>query len=221
VDAEVGHFGDFGEGGIHLPRIFVAVLLGVYGRRGFSELEQSRLDGLAGKRIWAHGSGSSLTNNLVPGQLRKRGDGQEELQVALRVEKFENGAHLRLVVLQRSDRPHEMQLSVFREPDSSPLEYCILTATMGNMATFLGATLWTDFALNGNPVVSEVTAQTGMNNYRRIRTLPNYGRLRPSDTRWLHMRSRQWLEGQVFGLKGQKVVVVTHHAPSRSPGARP
>jgi hypothetical protein len=28
---------------------------------------------------------------------------------------------------------------------------------------FLGATLWTDFALNGNPVVSEVTAQTGMN----------------------------------------------------------
>ncbi|HVM49972.1 MAG TPA: hypothetical protein VMU04_18225 [Candidatus Acidoferrum sp.] len=141
--------------------------------------------------------------------------------MALRVEKFENGAHLRLVVLQRSDRPHEMQLSVFREPDSSPLEYCILTATMGNMATFLGATLWTDFALNGNPVVSEVTAQTGMNNYRRIRTLPNYGRLRPSDTRWLHMRSRQWLEGQVFGLKGQKVVVVTHHAPSRSPGARP
>ena len=37
---------------------------------------------------------------------------------------------------------------------------------------FLGATLWTDFALNGNPVVSEVVAQTGMNDYRRIRTLP-------------------------------------------------
>jgi predicted phosphodiesterase len=28
---------------------------------------------------------------------------------------------------------------------------------------FLGATLWTDFALNGNPVVSEVVAQTSMN----------------------------------------------------------
>src|SRR3974390_1931552 len=27
---------------------------------------------------------------------------------------------------------------------------------------FLGATLWTDFALNGDPVVSEVVAQTGM-----------------------------------------------------------
>src|ERR1039457_1751106 len=39
---------------------------------------------------------------------------------------------------------------------------------------FLGATLWTDFALNGNPVVSEVVAQTSMNDYRRIRTLPRY-----------------------------------------------
>ena len=80
---------------------------------------------------------------------------------------------------------------------------------------FLGATLWTDFGLNGNPVLSEVVAQTGMNDYRRIRTLPRYSRLRPSDTRRLHMQSRQWLEDQVFRLKGRKVVVVTHHAPSR------
>ena len=81
--------------------------------------------------------------------------------------------------------------------------------------TFLGATLWTDFALNGNPVVSEVTAQTTMNDYRRIRTLPRYSRLRPSDTRRFHMQSRKWLEDQLFSLKGQKVVIVTHHAPSR------
>jgi Icc-related predicted phosphoesterase len=80
---------------------------------------------------------------------------------------------------------------------------------------FLGATLWTDFGLNGNPVVSEVVAQTGMNDYRRIRTLPRYSRLRTSDTRRLHRQSRQWLEDQVFSLKGRKVVVVSHHAPSR------
>jgi calcineurin-like phosphoesterase family protein len=80
---------------------------------------------------------------------------------------------------------------------------------------FLGATLWTDFGLNGNPVVSEVVAQTGMNDYRRIRTLPRYSRLRPADTRRLHMQSRRWLEAQALSLKGQKVVVVTHHAPSR------
>jgi predicted phosphodiesterase len=87
------------------------------------------------------------------------------------------------------------------------------SCTIGDVA-FLGATLWTDFALNGNPVVSEVVAQTGINDYRRIRTLPRYSRLRPADTRHLHMESRRWLEDQVLGLKGRKVVVVTHHAPS-------
>ena len=87
------------------------------------------------------------------------------------------------------------------------------SCTIGDV-TFLGATLWTDFALNGNPVVSEVVAQTGMNDYRRIRTLPNYRRLRPCDTRQLHAQSRKWLEDELLGHKGGKVVVVTHHAPS-------
>jgi predicted phosphodiesterase len=87
------------------------------------------------------------------------------------------------------------------------------SCTLGDV-TFLGATLWTDFALNGNPVVSEVVAQTGMNDYRRIRTLPNYRRLRPSDTRQLHAQSRKYLEDELLKLKGRKVVVVTHHAPS-------
>jgi hypothetical protein len=80
---------------------------------------------------------------------------------------------------------------------------------------FLGATLWTDFALNGDPVVAEIVAQTGLNDYRQIRTLPGYSLLKPSDTRRLHIQSRRWLEDQVMSLKGQKVVVVTHQAPSR------
>jgi hypothetical protein len=40
---------------------------------------------------------------------------------------------VRLVARQRSDRPDEIALSVFQEPESAPLDYCILTATMGNM----------------------------------------------------------------------------------------
>ena len=113
---------------------FIAVEPVVSGRRGFSELEPSQLDGMPGKRIWADAAGSAVTNGLVPGQLRKSPDGQEELQLELRVEKFENGAHVRLLARQCSARPDEIQLSVFQEPDSAPLEYCILTATMGNMA---------------------------------------------------------------------------------------
>ena len=113
---------------------FIAIEPIVGRNRGFSELERSQLDKMPGKRIWAEPSGTSSTNGLVAGELRKRPDGQEELQVDLHVEKFDNGAHVRLLLVQRSDRPDEIQLSVFREPDSAPLEYCILTATMGNMA---------------------------------------------------------------------------------------
>ena len=80
---------------------------------------------------------------------------------------------------------------------------------------FLGTTLWTDFALNGNHVAAEAAAQAGINDYRQIQTMPLHNQLKPSDTRGLHMRSRQWLEEQVFDLKGRKVVIVTHHAPSR------
>jgi hypothetical protein len=58
----------------------------------------------------------------------------EQLTVLLRVESFENGAHVRLVARQRSDRPDELELEVRTEADSAPLEYCILTATMGNKA---------------------------------------------------------------------------------------
>ena len=78
----------------------------------------------------------------------------------------------------------------------------------------LGATLWTDFALHGNPVVAEVTAQTGMNDFRRIRTLPQYRRLKAAETRGLHQASLRWLGEQISTRKGNKIVVVTHHAPS-------
>ena len=52
----------------------------------------------------------------------------------MRVEPFDNGARVRLVVSQRSDAPDEIQLAVHAEPGSAPLDYCILTATMGNLA---------------------------------------------------------------------------------------
>jgi len=112
---------------------FIAIEPIVRGRRGFSELERSQLDGVAGKRIRAEDPGG-VSTNLVAGTLRERPGGHEELEVGLQVEKFENGAHVRLVVRQRSNRPDEIELSVFQESDSEPLDYCILTATMGNMA---------------------------------------------------------------------------------------
>ena len=79
---------------------------------------------------------------------------------------------------------------------------------------FLGATLWTDFRLNGDVVLAEVTAQTGMTDFRRIRKTPTYRRFRPADARQIHTQSLGWLDQQLETGRGRKVVVVTHHAPS-------
>jgi hypothetical protein len=112
---------------------FIAVEPVVGGRRGLSELELSRLDGVPGKRIWASGSVQPQMP-VEPGKLTKPMPGVEKLEVVLRVERFDNGAHVYLVVTQRSDAPEEIQLAIHTEPDSAPLQYCVLTATMGNKA---------------------------------------------------------------------------------------
>ncbi len=84
---------------------------------------------------------------------------------------------------------------------------------IGNVV-FLGATLWTDFRLNGDSVLAEVTAQTGMTDFRRIRVTPSYRRFRPADARLFHTQSLGWLVQQTTETRGKKIVVVTHHAPS-------
>lgn len=115
---------------------FIAVEPVVKGRKGFSELEHSRLDGVAGKRFWAINPLGERGPGLAAdaGELSSPGAGVEQLGVTLGVEQFDNGAHVRVVASQRSDAPDELQLTVRAEPDSAPLDYCILTATMGNLA---------------------------------------------------------------------------------------
>ncbi len=115
---------------------FIAIEPVVRGHRGFSELESSTLDGVPGKRLWAlHStSASPADTNLPPGDLARPVAGVETLTVRVGVERFDNGAHVALTLSQRSDAPDELELVVRAEPDSAPLEYCILTATMGNKA---------------------------------------------------------------------------------------
>jgi hypothetical protein len=133
---------------------FIAVEPIVNGRRGFSELEISRLDGVAGKRFWVNSDSNevglqpgargefsvSAAKNQVkpghaidPGKLWRPTPQVEQLDVTLRIERFDNGAHVYLRVSQRSDAPDEVRLSVHAEPDSAPMDACVLTATMGNM----------------------------------------------------------------------------------------
>ena len=117
---------------------FIAVEPVVHGQRGFSELEPSALDGARGKRLWAVGETNigpeAPQPALVPGRLTRLSPGVEQLDVNVRVEPFDNGARVRLMVSQRSDAPDEIRLAVHADPGSAPIEYCILTATMGNLA---------------------------------------------------------------------------------------
>jgi predicted phosphodiesterase len=78
---------------------------------------------------------------------------------------------------------------------------------------FLGATLWTDFALTGDMTGAAAAAGRSMLDYRRIRLTPDYRRLRPLHTRKWHQDTLAWLK-QELAAATEPTVVVTHHAPS-------
>lgn len=115
---------------------FIAVEPIVSGRKGYSELEQSRLDKLPGKRFWvADASSQGEETEIRPsGRLRRDASGVETLSLEIGIEPFDNGARVRLTVAQRSDLPDEIELTIHALPDSAPMAECILTATMGNKA---------------------------------------------------------------------------------------
>jgi hypothetical protein len=115
---------------------FIALEPIVDGRRGFSEMERSRLDGVPGKRIWTEaGTGAPRGSPKTdPGKLSRLPGGIEQLELNLHVEKFDNGAHLDLIIRQRSDSPDEIELTLRNHPGGKPPQYAVLSATMGNKA---------------------------------------------------------------------------------------
>lgn len=79
---------------------------------------------------------------------------------------------------------------------------------------FLGTTLWTDFDLFGDPHHSGHYAEVFMTDYKLIRSSPQFRKLRATDTLRSHRASKAWLETTLASLGGERIVVVTHHAPS-------
>jgi predicted phosphohydrolase len=80
---------------------------------------------------------------------------------------------------------------------------------------FLGCTLWTDFSLFSNPKLAGINAMQTMTDYKKIRISPQFSKLRSIDTTIIHQQSKRWLEQQFLEHGGQKIVVITHHAPSK------
>ncbi|MCT7307137.1 metallophosphoesterase [Ralstonia wenshanensis] len=86
---------------------------------------------------------------------------------------------------------------------------------------FLGATLWTDFALyrggEQRALTAESYAARGMTDYTgaiRFETRGVFRKLQPRDTIQMHTAARQWLSSELAVPTQHKRVVVTHHAPS-------
>ncbi|MEY9628966.1 metallophosphoesterase [Sinorhizobium fredii] len=81
---------------------------------------------------------------------------------------------------------------------------------------FVGGTLWTDFRINGgDPELAMAAAQTGMNDYRKIKysKLP-YRKFKPIHAYRKHHESRAFLKSVLEESSARQTVVVTHHAPS-------
>lgn len=85
--------------------------------------------------------------------------------------------------------------------------------TLGNV-NFLGCTLWTDFELFGDPRIAGYHCQQVMNDYRKIKKLPNYSKIRSIDVAEIHKASKAWLAKELKARKDEKNVVITHHGPS-------
>lgn len=81
--------------------------------------------------------------------------------------------------------------------------------------TFLCCTLWTDFKLLGDPRIAGNEATQMMTDYKKIRLSPSYRKLRSIDTAGIHFKSICWLKDQFDLNREKKLVVVTHHAPSK------
>ena len=79
---------------------------------------------------------------------------------------------------------------------------------------FIGTTLWTDFEILGDPRLAGYQCQQVMMDYKKIRKLPGYSKIRSLDTALYHKFAKSWLEKELERLEGQKNIVVTHHGPS-------
>ena len=85
--------------------------------------------------------------------------------------------------------------------------------TMGDVR-FIGCTLWTDYALYGDPQRAMQAAAHGLNDHRRINWSKRpWRRFGPQEAWRLHQQSRAFIETTLATPFEGPTVVVTHHAP--------
>lgn len=88
------------------------------------------------------------------------------------------------------------------------------TSTIIDGVRFFGATLWTDFNLDGRRLEAMYKARQDMHDYKKIRHGEGYHRFVPEKALRLHEQSVLALKEFLATPFEGKTVVVTHHAPS-------
>lgn len=82
--------------------------------------------------------------------------------------------------------------------------------------TFIGATLWTDYRIEGHQQLAMIHARERMNDHKQIALQRNpWKRFLPVDAYRLHQDSKRFIEASLTAVEGPKVVV-THHLPLAS-----
>jgi predicted phosphodiesterase len=100
------------------------------------------------------------------------------------------------------------------EADGSNVSFLENDVFVAGGVRFLGATLWTDFTLNGyaRQEISMAAAKHGLNDFRAIKKASGE-LLRPSDVAEAYRQSIDWLRARLEEKYEGPTVVVTHHAP--------
>ncbi|MHC2674481.1 putative phosphodiesterase [Bradyrhizobium diazoefficiens] len=89
------------------------------------------------------------------------------------------------------------------------------TLRVGNVI-FAVTTLWTDFALHGDPHGAMAIAGERMNDHKKIRINHYQQRFLPHHALNRHVKSLAFLEAEMRKPRGEdRLVVATHHAPVR------
>ena len=80
---------------------------------------------------------------------------------------------------------------------------------------FVGAILWTDYRLFGDPGLAMEACRSGLNDHRLVEVGPPGSRrlFQPEHAAALHVRDRAFIEAELAKPFAGPTVVVTHHAP--------
>lgn len=80
---------------------------------------------------------------------------------------------------------------------------------------FVGATLWTDFMLFGDPRLPTSAAKEQLNDYKQIKfSKTPFKKFTPRESQGLHFTARNYIDQVLWTPSKKPTIVLSHHAPS-------